>query len=83
MFVVTPNSGIYHLPQTETLTLCGLPFNPKHQKRSDDLRLSETIPERQFTLLCSECQRISGGKPKSEGPPLELLSPSRFIDIPI
>jgi hypothetical protein len=83
MYIVTPSEPIYHLPQSESLTLCGLSFNPEHQKRRDDLRLSETIPDKQFTLLCSECQRVSTGAPKSEGAPLELLSPSRFIDTPI
>ena len=85
MYVVTPADPIYHVALNDGLTLCGLYLstNPEHRKRRDDRQLSETIPDGQFIALCSECDRVSAGKPKPKGPSPELLSPSRFIDIPI
>lgn len=85
MYIVTPSEGIYHLAQNDSRSMCGLRLkpNPEHRKRRDDRRLSEAIPDKQFTMLCSECQRVSTGAPKREGPSPELLSPSRFIDTPI
>ncbi len=84
MYIVTPSEGIYHLALNDHLSLCGLWLNtnPEHRKRRDDRRLSETIPDKQFIALCSECDRKATGKPEPTRPSPELLSPFVLIDIP-
>ena len=83
MYVVTPSESIYHIALSDRLTHCGLwlSTNPEHRKRRDDRQLFETIPDKQFIALCSECDRKATGKPEPKRPSPELLSPSRHIDI--
>ena len=77
MYIVTPSEGIYHLVRADcpSLSWCGLSLNhnPEHRKRRDDRRLSETIPDKQFIALCSECDRRATGKPEPERLSSELL----------
>ena len=85
MYVVTPSESIYHIAQNDLLTLCGLYLNsnPEHRKRRDDRQLSETIPDKQFIALCSECDRKATGKPEPTRPSLELLrSPKLTVIVP-
>ncbi len=87
MYVVTPSESIYHVARSDclSLTLCGLSLNhnPDHRKRRDDRRLSETIPNKQFIALCSECDRKATGKSQPERPSLELLrSPKLPVIVP-
>jgi len=85
MYIVTPSEGIYHLARTDcpSLSWCGLSLNhnPDHRKRRDDRRLSETIPDKQFSALCSECDRKVTGAPAPEPRALELMRPFRDRDI--
>jgi hypothetical protein len=82
-YIFSDENPVYHLARTESLSLCGLRLStdPEHRKRKDDLRLSPEKPARQFTGLCSECDRKASGKPKPKPVALELLSPPRLIVI--
>jgi len=84
MYIVTSSEGIYHLARTDcpSLSWCGhvsLNSNPEHRKRRDDRQLSETIPDKQFSMLCRKCQRVSTGEPEPKGPSPELLRPPKLI----
>jgi hypothetical protein len=78
-YIFSADNPIYHLARNESLSLCGLwlSTNPEHGKRRDDRRLSAEKPTRQFTALCSECDRKAKGLPKPEPIALELLP--RFV----
>lgn len=84
MYIAAPTDPIYHLARTESSALCGVMVfgNADQRRRKDDYRLVPEKPARQFTALCSRCERKATGAPEPD-PPLELLSPLRFIDIPI
>lgn len=85
MYIVTPNESIYHIAQSELLTLCGLWLNtnPEHRERKDDRQLSETVPGQQFIALCSDCDRKVTGKPEPMRPSPELLrSPKLIVRVP-
>src|SRR5258705_99964 len=76
-----------HLARADcpSLSWCGLSLNsnPEHRKRRGDRRLSETIPDKQFTALCSTCDRKATGKPEPTRPSPELLrSPKLTIVVP-
>jgi hypothetical protein len=84
-YIFSPDNPVYHLARSESMTLCGLWLHGKleQRKRRGDLSLSPEKPVRQFAALCSECDRKVTGAPKPKSPSPELLTPSRFIDIPI
>ena len=79
-YIFAPAVPIYHLALNDRLSLCGLWLhgNADERRRRDDRRLATDQPDGQ---LCSACDRKSSGKPEPEKPSLELLSPSRYIDI--
>src|SRR6266478_195052 len=83
LYIFAPANPIYHLALNESLTHCGLWLHgkPEERRRRDDLRLESEKPTRQFTALCSTCQRKATGAPEPEHPSLELLSPRGLIDI--
>jgi hypothetical protein len=85
MYIAAPADPIYHLARTESSALCGVMVfgNADQQRRKDDRRFVSEKPRGQFVALCSTCERIKTGSPKPQSPSLELLSTSRFIDIPI
>ena len=58
-YIFSDENPVYHIAWNESLSLCGLwlSTNPEHRKRRDDRRLSAEKPKRQFTVLCSECDR--------------------------
>jgi hypothetical protein len=74
-YIFSADNPIYHLARNESLSLCGLwlSTNPEHRKRRDDRRLSAEKPTREFTALCSECDRKATGAPESKPVALELL----------
>lgn len=74
-YIFSAENPVYHLARTRSLTFCGLMLNTdsEHRKRKDDLRLSPEKPARQFTGLCSECDRKASSKPKPKPVALELL----------
>lgn len=82
-YIFAPAERIYHLVQSERLTLCGLWVHgdPGQQRRKDDRRLITEKPSERFTAPCSKCERISKGLPEPKGVAPELLSPSRLIVI--
>lgn len=82
-FIFSPDNPIYHLPLSETLTLCGLWLRgkPEQRRRRDDRRLSDVKPTGQFTALCSQCERKVTSSPGPKRPSLELLP--RFSPIEI
>lgn len=79
-YIFAPAVPIYHLALNNRLTRCGLWLHgaPDQRRRKDDRRLVSDQPEGQ---LCSACDRKASGKPEPSKPSLELLSPSRYIDI--
>jgi len=83
-YIFSPDNPIYHLARSESLTHCGLWLHgkPEERRRRDDLRLVPDKPTRQFTALCSTCQRKATGAPEPKRPSLELLSLRGLIDIP-
>jgi hypothetical protein len=82
-YIFAPVERVYHLAQSERLTLCGLWVHgePGQQRRKDDRRLISEKPTGRFTAPCSKCDRIAKGLPERKGAPRELLSPSRLIVI--
>ena len=84
-FVTAPAELIYHLALNDRLTLCQLWLHgdPGQRRRRDDRRLVIEKPSGQFNALCRHCERIAGGAIESERSSLELLIPSRLIDIVI
>lgn len=83
-YIFSLDNPIYHLARNDRMTLCGLwlSTNLEHRKRKDDRRLSPEKPTRQFTMLCSECDRKVTGATEPEPQSLELLSPHGFMSIP-
>jgi hypothetical protein len=75
-YIFSPDNPIYHIARSDLVSLCGLWLNtnPEHRKRRDDRRLSLEKPDRQFTALCSKCQRKATGAPEPKRPSLELIS---------
>lgn len=74
-YIEAPADPIYHLPLSESLTLCGLWVhgNPSQRRRRDDLRLVANKPTGRFRALCSTCERKATGSPEPKRPSLELL----------
>lgn len=74
-FIFSPDNPIYHLPLSESLTLCGLWLHgkPDQRRRKDDRRLVPEKPTGQFVALCSRCERKGTGVPEPKRPSLELL----------
>jgi len=82
-YIFAPANPIYHLSRNAGMSLCisWLVINPQHDKRRDDWRVVSEKPEGRFRALCSECERLSTGKPEPERPSLGLLSPHSLIEI--
>jgi hypothetical protein len=82
-YIFSDDNPIYHLALNENLSLCGLwlSTNREHRKRKDDRRLSPEKPTREFTALCSECDRKSKGLPKPKPVALDLLPRFRPRDV--
>ena len=82
-YIFAPADPIYHIARNARLTLCGLFVfsEPDKRRRRDDLRLSPEKPARQFTALCSECDRKATGKPEPQPPSIELLRRPSLIEI--
>jgi len=82
-YIFSPDNPIYHLALNDRLSLCGrwLSTNPEHRKRRDDRRLSAEKPTRQFTALCSTCERRTTGAPDPKRPALELLPRFSMFEI--
>jgi len=82
-YIFSKDNLIYHLALNDRLSLCGLwlSTNPEHRKRRDDRRLSAERPTRQFTALCSKCERKAKGAPESKRPSLELLPRFSMFEI--
>jgi hypothetical protein len=74
-YIVAPADPIYHLPLSETLTLCGLWLHGElgQRRRKDDRRLVSEKPKGRFNALCSQCERKATGSPELRRPSLELL----------
>lgn len=85
MYVVSPASPIYHLAQGEILSLCGDVWTltkPDQRRRREDWNTQTDKPTRQFTALCSTCDRLSTGKPAPEPPEPGLIPHCLPISIP-
>ena len=83
LYIFAPNIPIYHLALNESLSVCGLWLHskPDQRRRGDDLRLEPEKPTRQFTALCSQCNRKANGLAEPESPTVELLSRALLVDI--
>lgn len=66
-YIFAPGFGVYHLPKSDTLSLCGIHVlgTEGKRRRRNDYRLVNEKPEG-FTMLCTECQRIAAGAPKQD-----------------
>ena len=84
MYVVSPASPIYHLAQGKSLSLCGYVWiltKPEQRRRRDDWNVVAEKPTRQFTALCSTCERKEKGVPEPERPSLGLLHRASLREI--
>jgi hypothetical protein len=74
-YIFSSDSQIYHIAGSDLFSLCGLwlNINPEHRKRRDDRRLSVEKSIRQFTALCSECDRKANGLPEPSRPSPDLI----------
>jgi hypothetical protein len=62
MFIVAPSDPIYHIAQSDTMTLCGsfIHGTPDKQRRFFDQRLANEPPKDRVCVLCSKCAELSG-----------------------
>lgn len=75
-FLTCPANPIYHYARSERLSLCGdilIVTDSGHRRRREDWNFVIDKPTRQFTALCSACDRIVTGKPAPEPPELCLI----------
>ena len=72
------------LARNESLSFCGYVWSltkTEQRRRRDDWNVAAEKPTRQFTALCSTCDRKDKGLPEPERPSLGLLSRSSLIEI--
>jgi len=61
-YVFAPGDPIYHLAQSENMTLCGsmILTSPNKRRRFFDWRLVDQPPTDRVCVLCSKCAELSG-----------------------